>query len=140
MLLFDIDFADDDLSVLSAYARAQDAADAARKSQQRNTVDGEHSSATGDEFNDLEETADDEGVADGVATLESKTAARRIYTWVSRLREVDGIPADRMAPIHGRLIAQGLLQFQLQGREDGVVYRVTSAGRQMLTTPNAEAA
>src|SRR5690606_27747309 len=75
MLLFDIDFADDDLSVLSAYARAQDAADAARKSQQRNTVDGEHSSATGDEFNDLEETADDEGVADGVATLESKTAA-----------------------------------------------------------------
>lgn len=142
MLLFDTDFADDDLKVLSEYARAQDVAEAARKTQQQQEPSGEDSTSAGDEPDDLEGASWAEAASDGagVATLESKTTARRICTWVSRLREVDGVPADRMAPIHGRLIAHGLLQFQLQGREDGVVYRVTSAGRQMLNTPSAEAA
>jgi len=52
--------------------------------------------------------------------------------WVARIGEVDGVPRDRLAPIHGRLIAHGYLQFQLQGRDAGVVYRVTSEGRAAL--------
>lgn len=139
MLLIDTEFADDDLRVLSAYAQAQDAAEAARKSQQQAAADA--ASVTGDDSDEFEPAWED-GAAEGggVTTLESKTAARRVCTWVSRLREVDGVPQDHLVPVHGRLIAHGLLQFQLQGREDGVVYRVTAAGRQMLNPPSAEAA
>lgn len=137
MLLFDIDFSEDDLSVLSAYARAQDIAEAARKSQPPDATAITLAAVPGDESDELDAQSPDE---DGASAGESKPASRRIHTWISRLREVEGVPQDRMAPIHGRLIAHGLLQFQLPGREDGVMYRVTSAGRQMLNTPNAEAA
>ncbi|MBX3438742.1 MAG: hypothetical protein KF861_14705 [Planctomycetaceae bacterium] len=54
--------------------------------------------------------------------------------WVDRIREVPDVPSDRLAPIHGRLIALGYLQFQLQGRDAGVVYRVTAEGRSTLET------
>jgi len=54
-------------------------------------------------------------------------------TWVTRLREIEGVPSDQLAPIHGRLIALGLLHFQLPGRDEGVVYRVTSDGRKAIT-------
>jgi hypothetical protein len=137
MLLFDIAFAEDDLKVLSAYARAQDIAEAARKTQPQAQTSITLSAAPTDEADELEDvSADEENTID----QQSQPAQRRTHTWISRLRLVEGIPHDRLAPIHGRLIANGLLQFQLQGREEGVVYRVTSAGRQRLNTPNAEAA
>ncbi len=53
--------------------------------------------------------------------------------WVSRRNEIEGVPGDQLAPIHGRLIALGLLNFQLQGREEGVVYRLSPEGRQALS-------
>lgn len=144
MLVFDIDFSEDDLRVLSAYARAQDNAETARKSQLQDetaitlAAGGITLSAVGiDEADAFDGEPSDE---EGASSRDSKPVSRRIHTWISRLREVEGVPHDRLAPIHGRLIAHGLLQFQLQGREDGVMYRVTSAGRQMLNTPNAEAA
>lgn len=56
--------------------------------------------------------------------------------WVPRIREVEGVPGDQLAPIHGRLIALGLINFQLQGREEGVLYRVTPEGRKALRTSN----
>jgi hypothetical protein len=136
MRLFETLFAHDDLAVLSAYATAQETAEAARRSQPQ----AEPSPAiVGSPF---EETADfDEGLGDdGESAHDSKSASRRTHIWVPRLRSIDGIPPDRMAPIHGRLIAHGLLQFQLQGRDEGVVYRVTSAGRQKLNPTQAEAA
>ncbi len=52
--------------------------------------------------------------------------------WVARIREIEGVPQDCLAPSHGRLIALGHLQFQLQGRDAGVVYRITSTGRAVL--------
>jgi hypothetical protein len=137
MLLFDIAFAEDDLRVLSAYVQAQDIAEAARKSQPQAETSITLSAAPTDEAVELGEESADEADA---SAQESQSAQRRTHTWISRLRDVEGVAQDRLAPIHGRLIAHGLLQFQLQGREDGVVYRVTSAGRQMLNTPSAEAA
>ncbi|MFV0446144.1 MAG: hypothetical protein ACK5Q5_21415 [Planctomycetaceae bacterium] len=59
--------------------------------------------------------------------------AQRKQTWVRRLREVRGVAADRLAPIHGRLIAEGLLQFSLGGRDEGVLYRLTRDAKQVLT-------
>lgn len=52
--------------------------------------------------------------------------------WVARLVEVPGIDGARLAPLHGKLIAHGLLHFQLTGRTSGVVYRVSPAGDAML--------
>ena len=52
--------------------------------------------------------------------------------WLPRLAEVDGVPAEKMAAIHGKLIALGWLQFQLQGRNDGVLYRLSADGRRAL--------
>lgn len=52
--------------------------------------------------------------------------------WTPRLAEVDGIDCARLAPMHGKLIAHGLLSFQLTGRTSGVVYRVSPDGRDAL--------
>ncbi|NOX55596.1 MAG: hypothetical protein GXP27_14385 [Planctomycetes bacterium] len=52
--------------------------------------------------------------------------------WLPRLAQVDGVPAEKMAAIHGKLIALGWLQFQLQGRNDGVLYRLSPDGRRAL--------
>ena len=54
--------------------------------------------------------------------------------WVRRLRTIDGIPDDRLSQIHGRLIAYGLLKFQLagQGASTGLEYQVTPLGRRAL--------
>jgi hypothetical protein len=52
--------------------------------------------------------------------------------WVPRLDAVANVPEGRLAPIHGKLIALGLLRFQLLGRTAGVVYRLTTEARQSL--------
>jgi hypothetical protein len=52
--------------------------------------------------------------------------------WVPRLRDVDGVPPESLAPLHGRLIAHGYLRFVLLGRSAGVAYRVTPEGRALL--------
>lgn len=54
--------------------------------------------------------------------------------WVFRIRDLEGVPGDRLAPAHGRLIAHGLLHFQLLAPDAKVVYRLTPAGRSMAET------
>ncbi|MCA9052867.1 MAG: hypothetical protein KDA75_03475 [Planctomycetaceae bacterium] len=57
----------------------------------------------------------------------------RKQTWVRRLHQVAGVNGDRLAPMHGRLIAEGLLQFNLGGRDEGVLYRLTREAKQALS-------
>lgn len=52
--------------------------------------------------------------------------------WVPRLHDVQGIDDSRLPRVHGRLIAEGLLRFNLLGRTAGIGYRLTPAGRQAL--------
>lgn len=54
--------------------------------------------------------------------------------WVPRLRTIDGVPAEMTSPVHGRLLAHGLLKFQLagQGASTGLEYQVTPLGRRAL--------
>ena len=47
----------------------------------------------------------------------------------SRVREVEGVPADQMARVHGKLIAHGLLQVEIAGRTGGMLYQLTAIGR-----------
>lgn len=71
----------------------------------------------------------DEGDATGEnAEAEADTG------WIPRLPELPGVAADRLAPLHGQLIAHGLLRFNLLGRTAGMGYRVTPEGRQLLAT------
>ena len=118
MPLFDVELTHaDDTAVLAAYVAAEEAAKAESSDEQPAEADDHPASA-------IDPATED---------CESPGPKIRRQTWVRRLRDVDGIPGDRMAPIHGRLIAHGLLQFQLQGQNEGVLYRVTSAGRKSLS-------
>ena len=47
-----------------------------------------------------------------------------------RLRVVEGVPSENMTRIHGKLIAHGLLQVEIASRTGGMLYQVTSLGRQ----------
>jgi hypothetical protein len=60
--------------------------------------------------------------------------------WIPRLKELPGIAAERLAPLHGLLIAHGLLRFNLLGRSLGVGYRVTPEGRDVLARFGATSA
>lgn len=47
-----------------------------------------------------------------------------------RLRVVEGVPSENMTRIHGKLIAHGLLQVEIASRTGGMLYQLTSLGRQ----------
>jgi hypothetical protein len=52
--------------------------------------------------------------------------------WVPRLCSVEGISPDQLPRIHGKLIALGLLKFQLAGRESGICYQLSTLARHVL--------
>lgn len=64
--------------------------------------------------------------ADEDAEPDSESSA---IGWVPRLKSVEGIPDGRLGPLHGKLIALGLLKFQLTGRTSGIIYRLSPEGR-----------
>jgi hypothetical protein len=66
-----------------------------------------------------------------LAAYQQKLAAEKLE-WSPRIAEVDGLAADRMSVIHGKLIALGMLKFEINNRADGVHYQVTPLGRQAL--------
>ncbi len=72
-------------------------------------------------------------------TVDAEDEPTERTRWIVRIREINGVPQDCLAPSHGRLIALGHLQFQLQGRDAGVVYRITSTGRAVLSAAGDDA-
>ena len=50
--------------------------------------------------------------------------------WRPRLKEVDGVAPEQMTRIHGKLIAHGFLQVEIAGRTGGLLYQLSSVGRQ----------
>jgi hypothetical protein len=55
--------------------------------------------------------------------------------WSPRITEVAGLLPEQLSVIHGKLIALGMLKFEIGSRADGVQYQVTSFGRQALLPP-----
>ncbi len=55
--------------------------------------------------------------------------------WCARITEMEGVPAEQLSAIHGKLIALGMLKFEIGSRADGVQYQVTPFGRQALLPP-----
>ena len=56
--------------------------------------------------------------------------------WSPRITTVEGLAAEQVAVIHGKLIALGMLKFEIGSRADGVHYQVTSLGKQALLPPD----
>jgi hypothetical protein len=52
--------------------------------------------------------------------------------WVPRQTVVEGIDPALLSAIHGKLIAFGLLKFDVMGRDVGVHYQLTQQGRRAL--------
>ena len=52
--------------------------------------------------------------------------------WVPRQTVVAGIDPAQLSSIHGKLIAFGMLKFDVVGRDVGVQYQLTSLGRRAL--------
>lgn len=55
--------------------------------------------------------------------------------WSPRIFEVAGLVPAQFSAIHGKLIALGMLKFEIGSRADGVQYQLTTLGRQALTPP-----
>lgn len=58
--------------------------------------------------------------------------------WVDRIYELSGVEDDQLSKYHGRLIALGLLDFELGGRGEGMRYQVSPLGRQTLRGSTSE--
>lgn len=57
--------------------------------------------------------------------------------WSPRVGEVQGLATEQLSAIHGKLIALGLLKFEIGSRAEGVQYQVTPLGRQALLPPES---
>lgn len=55
--------------------------------------------------------------------------------WSPRVTQVAGLDADQLSAVHGKLIALGMLKFEIGSRAEGVHYQVTPLGRQALIPP-----
>ncbi|MFN5299195.1 MAG: hypothetical protein ACK5HA_12895 [Planctomycetaceae bacterium] len=53
-------------------------------------------------------------------------------TWLPRQGTVPGVEPAIISPIHGKLIALGMLRCDLGDRVEGLVYQLSQLGRQAL--------
>jgi hypothetical protein len=51
--------------------------------------------------------------------------------WLPRVRQIEGIEAAQLPRLHGRLIALGLLKFEICGNS-GVQYKISPLGRHAM--------
>jgi hypothetical protein len=71
-----------------------------------------------------------------LSAYEQRLAAGSL-DWSPRIAEVPGVAAELLSAMHGKLIALGLLKFEISSRADGVQYQLTTLGRQALIPPSA---
>ena len=50
--------------------------------------------------------------------------------WVDRVFELGNLDSEQLSKFHGRLIALGMLEFELAGRGDGMRYQLSALGKQ----------
>ena len=69
-----------------------------------------------------------------LAAYQQKIAAEKLE-WSPRITDVAELAAEQLSVIHGKLIALGMLKFEIGNRADGVQYQLTTLGRQALLCP-----
>lgn len=52
--------------------------------------------------------------------------------WLPRQFSVENVARENLSSVHGKLVAYGFLKVDLAPNGDGVVYQVTTLGRQAL--------
>lgn len=55
--------------------------------------------------------------------------------WVPRIESLPDLDTAQLSPAHGKLIALGLLKFELSDKTSGILYQVTALGRHALLPP-----
>ncbi len=83
--------------------------------------------ASAPEAGDGESSESDEESAPATVAFVSRTLPA-----VPRLRNVDGIEPERLASLHGQLLAGGYLTAEVLGRTDGLAYAITRDGLRHL--------
>lgn len=66
-----------------------------------------------------------------LAAYQEKHSSQKLE-WSPRVPAVDGLDPAQLSAIHGKLIALGMLKFEIASRADGMQYQVTPFGRQAL--------
>ena len=61
---------------------------------------------------------------------DSETSELHAKGYRPRVKLVEGVAVDQMTRIHGKLIAHGLLQVEIASRTGGMLYQLTTLGRQ----------
>jgi hypothetical protein len=69
-----------------------------------------------------------------LAAYQQKIASEKLE-WCPRITDVSELAAEKLSAIHGKLIALGMLKFEIGSRADGMQYQLTTLGRQALLAP-----
>jgi hypothetical protein len=64
--------------------------------------------------------------------LTSKSENPEYSGWLNRVDDVAGVDPTSLTRIHGMLIAQGMLKFEITGRSVGLQYQISSSGREAI--------
>ena len=126
------------LTVLCAYQAAHDES---RKSTEESSAaeDSADKSLANDLPADAELIEADQDSPAASESDEPKMPKIRKAIWLSRLTRVEGVDSEELSRTHGRLIAYGLLKCDLADRSAGVVYQLTSTGKQVIARLSSEA-
>ncbi len=72
--------------------------------------------------------------------LAEKAADPEHEGWIPRIRTLSDVGGEQLSQLHGKLIAVGLLKFELGGRTSGMSYQLSSLGiRALSVSANDEA-
>ena len=126
------------LTVLCAYQAAHEES---RKSAEKSSVvqDSADESSADDLPADSEMSEADQDSLAASESDESKMPKIRKAIWLSRLTRIEGVDSEELSRTHGKLIAYGLLKCDLADRSAGVVYQLTSTGKQVIARLSSEA-
>lgn len=128
------------LTVLCAYQAAYEESRklAEESSPVEDLADHASDSPADESAVDGEPTRSDEE-APAASVPESKAPKIRKAIWLPRLTRVEGVGSEELSRTHGRLIAYGLLKCDLADRSAGVVYQLTSTGKQVIARLSTDA-
>ena len=132
------------ITVLQAYQAAQEelaaqqaqAAGQSSQAEKSACADGSLSGGSHDldeeDSTDVATDSECRSAADSDSSEKSPAPKKRMTRWVQRITKLPGIEPQELSKIHGRLIAYDLLKCDLVGRSDGMVYQLTSSGKEIL--------
>lgn len=62
----------------------------------------------------------------------ARTASDEFDGWLDRICTLPGLTTECLVRLHGQLIAQGFLKFEITGRSVGLRYQISPRGKQAM--------